>query len=82
MHWSESGQPTPSGARSVADRMDAVSLKGDKNNDKYYAAYVSAMNKANANKNKAYADEINRAHSLNDEGAAQAARIRANRGNR
>jgi hypothetical protein len=40
------------------------SLKGDRNNDAYYANYVREMNKANANKNKAYADEINRAHSL------------------
>jgi hypothetical protein len=40
------------------------SLKGDKNNDKYYANYVVQMNKANSSGQFDYAREINRAHSL------------------
>ena len=40
------------------------SLKGDRNNDKYYANYVNEMNKANSSGQFDYAKEINRAHSL------------------
>lgn len=40
------------------------SLRGDRNNDAYYANYVRAMKEANRQGNRAYALEINRAHSL------------------
>jgi hypothetical protein len=40
------------------------SLKGDRNNDNYYANYVNSMNKANSSGQFDYAREINRAHSL------------------
>jgi len=40
------------------------SLRGDRNNDAYYANYVRAMNEANKKGNRAHALEINRAHSL------------------
>jgi len=40
------------------------SLRGDRNNDAYYANYVREMDKANKSGNFSYASEINRAHSL------------------
>ena len=40
------------------------SLRGDRNNDSYYANYVREMEKANKSGNFSYASEINRAHSL------------------
>lgn len=40
------------------------SLRGDRNNDAYYANYVRAMEEANKSGNRAKALEINRAHSL------------------
>jgi len=40
------------------------SLRGDRNNDSYYANYVRVMNEANKSGNYAHATEVNRAHSL------------------
>jgi len=40
------------------------SLKGDRNNDAYYANYVRVMQEANRTGNYAHANEVNRAHSL------------------
>jgi hypothetical protein len=40
------------------------SLRGDRNNDAYYANYVRVMNEANKSGNYSHAKEVNRAHSL------------------